>query len=71
MKCAIFKSFSKQKNVFFVMQSLKEHLKQYNKELFENAPPYMIIRPFPKGGLYMSARQTSKFIFKLTNKVTN
>ena len=31
-----------------------------NKELFKNAPPYMIIRPSLKGGLYMSAGQTSK-----------
>ena len=37
-----------------------------NKELFENAPPYMIIGPLLKGGLYMSAVQTSKLIFKLT-----
>ena len=37
-----------------------------NKELFENAPPYMIIRPCLKRGLYMSARQTSKLILKLT-----
>ena len=31
-----------------------------NKELFENAPPYMIIRTSLKGGLYLSAGQTSK-----------
>ena len=31
-----------------------------NKELFKNAPPYMIIRPSLKGGLYMSAGQISK-----------
>ena len=37
-----------------------------NKELFENAPTYMIIRPSLKEGLYMSDRQTSKCIFKLT-----
>ena len=38
-----------------------------NMELFENAPPYMINRPSLNGGVYMSARQTSKFIFKLTH----
>ena len=38
----------------------------HNKELFESAPPYMITSPYLKGGLYMSARQKSKFIFKLT-----
>ena len=37
-----------------------------NKELFENAPPYMIIRPFLMGGLYMSAGKISKLVFKLT-----
>ena len=37
-----------------------------NKELFKNAPPYMIIRPSLKGGLYMSAGQTSKWIVKIT-----
>ena len=30
-------------------------------ELFENAPPYMIIRISLKGGLYLNAGQTSKF----------
>ena len=34
----------------------------YNKELFENAPPYMIFRPFLKGGLHMSSGQISKLI---------
>ena len=34
----------------------------HNKELFENAPPYMIFRPFLKGGLHMSSGQISKLI---------
>ena len=38
----------------------------WNKELFENAPPYMIIRPYLKEGLYISSRQISKLIIKLT-----
>ena len=38
----------------------------WNKELFENSPPYMIIRPSLKKALYMSARWTYKFIFQLT-----
>ena len=37
----------------------------YNKELFENAPLYMIIRPL-KGGLYISSGQISNFTVKLT-----
>ena len=37
-----------------------------NKGLFENATPYMISRPSHEGRLFMSARQWSKFIFKLT-----
>ena len=37
------------------------------KELFENAPPpYMIIRPSLKGGLYISSGQISKLFVKLT-----
>ena len=40
--------------------------KKGNKELFKNAPPYVIIRPSLKGGVSMSNRQTSKFIFKHT-----
>ena len=45
--------------------SLGERSKR-NKELFENAPSYMIIRPSLRGGLYMSAGQISKLIVKLT-----
>ena len=37
-----------------------------NKELFENAPPYMIIRPYLKEGLYISSGQISKLPVKLT-----
>ena len=37
-----------------------------NKELFENAPPYMIIRPSFKGGVYINSGQISKLIVKLT-----
>ena len=37
-----------------------------NKELFKNAPPYMIITTSLKGGLYMSAGKTSNCNFKLT-----
>ena len=35
-------------------------------ELFENTPPYMIIGPSLKGGLYMSSGQISKLIVKVT-----
>ena len=28
----------------------------FNKNLFENTPPYMNIRPSLKGGLYMSVK---------------
>ena len=38
----------------------------WNKELFENAPPYMIIRPYLQEGLYISSGQISKLIVKLT-----
>ena len=37
-----------------------------NKELFENAPPYMIIRQSLKGGLYISSGQITKLMVKLT-----
>ena len=37
-----------------------------NKELFENAPPHMIIRPYFQEGLYISSGQISKLIVKLT-----
>ena len=37
-----------------------------NKELFENAPPYMIIRPYLKGGLYIHSGQIPILIDKLT-----
>ena len=36
------------------------------KELYKNAPPFMIIRPSLKGGLYISSGQISKLIVKLT-----
>ena len=38
-----------------------------NKELFENAPPHMINRPYFQEGLYISSGQISKLIVKLTN----
>ena len=38
----------------------------FNKELFEDAPPYMIIRPYLKEGLYIISGQLSKLIVKLT-----
>ena len=37
-----------------------------NKELFENAPPHMIIKPYFQEGLYISSGQISKLIGKLT-----
>ena len=37
-----------------------------NKELFENAPPYMIIRSYLQEGLYISSGQIYKLIVKLT-----
>ena len=37
----------------------------WNKELFQNAPPYMIIRPSLKVGLYINFGQISKLIGKL------
>ena len=37
-----------------------------NKELFENAPPDMIIRPYFQEGLYISSGKISKLIVKLT-----
>ena len=37
-----------------------------NKELFKNAPPYMIIMPYLKEGFYISFGQISKLIVKLT-----
>ena len=37
-----------------------------NKELFDNAPPHMIIRPYFQEGLYISSGQISKLIVKLT-----
>ena len=37
-----------------------------NKELFENAPPYMIIEPTPKGCLYIGSGQISELIVKQT-----
>ena len=40
--------------------------KEKNTELFENAPPYMIIRPYLKEGLYISSGQISKLPVKLT-----
>ena len=41
-------------------------MKKFNKELFKNAPPYMIVRLSLKGGLYISSGQISKLIVKLT-----
>ena len=41
------------------------HFTHYRPALW-GAPPYMIIRPSLKGGLYMSARKISKFTIKLT-----
>ena len=38
----------------------------HNKELFENATPYMIVKPSLKGGLHISSGKIPKLIDKLT-----
>ena len=48
-----------------IIENIFLHLHQ-NKELFENSPPYMIIRPYLKEGLYISSGQISKLPVKLT-----
>ena len=51
---------------FLMMCFYRSLLGMNNKELFEDAPPYMIIRPYLKEGLYISSGQISKLIVKLT-----
>ena len=48
------------KHMDIATHGLNQQTGKLNKELFENAPPYMIIRPSLKGCLYMSAGHTSK-----------
>ena len=55
------KCFSSDNCILFINEARLD-----NKELFENAPPYMIIGPYLQEGLYISSWQILKFIVKLT-----
>ena len=49
------KNIRKRKKKGYVLIFDKVYAQRYNKELFENAPPHMIIRPYFRDGLYISS----------------